>query len=97
VRVGVGGIGVGLGSGVGGSWVGGSSVGGAMVGEGINWVGRGFRLVGVLNAFSSGTVIVFEQCVPVSSMKDNLILSFFLASSSRDRRVGSAGLRIKVP
>ena len=97
MRLGVGGIGVALGgTSVGGSMVGGS-VGSSIVGEGINCVGKGFQLVGVLNAFSSGTVIVLEQCVPFSSVKASLILSFFFASSSTYRRFGSAALRIKVP
>lgn len=93
MRVGVGGIGVA----VGGSSVGGSTVGGSTVGDGMNCVGPGIRLVGVIKAFSSGIMMVLEQCVPLASVKAIMTLSLYSASISTYRRVGTAGLRMNVP
>lgn len=70
MREGVGGIGVD----VGGSSVGGS-VGSSTVGVGMNCVGPGARLVGVLKTFSSGIMMVLEQWVPLASVKAIIILS----------------------
>ena len=98
--MGVGGIGVavgGIGVAVGGSSVGGSTVGGSTVGDGMNCVGPGIRLVGVIKAFSSGIMMVLEQCVPLALVKAIMTLSLYSASISTYRRVGTAGLRMNVP
>ena len=93
--MGVGGIGVAVG-GI-GVEVGGSTVGGSTVGDGMNCVGPGIRLVGVIKAFSSGIMMVLEQCVPLASVKAIMTLSLYSASISTYRRVGTAGLRMNVP